>query len=364
MIPLNRPFLPPKKEFQLYIDDIWNRNWLTNNGPLLQELEQKLKHRLDANNLVVVSNGTIALQLAIKSLAGEGEIITTPFSFVATSSSIVWEGCAPVYCDIDPSTLNIDASKIEDLITERTTCILATHVYGNPCDIEAIEDIAEKYGLPVIYDAAHAFDVSIFGKSIFSYGDIATCSLHATKYYHSVEGGLVISKSEKTHQHIASMRSFGFKNNYEFAGLGINGKNSEFHAAMGLANLKYLSEIKAKRQKLSSYYDDLIKDLPVSKPLWHKYASKNYAYYPIIFEDEKTLLRVMTTLSDSQIQSRRYFYPSLSSALPYIDTPHETPVSESISKRVLCLPLYFDLTFEEVARVAACMEKSLSAYYV
>ncbi|GAE63812.1 putative aminotransferase [Chryseobacterium indologenes NBRC 14944] len=195
MIPVTKPFLPPKEEYNAYLEGIWKRNWLTNMGPLASQLEMELKKYLKVNHLLFVTNGTIAIQMAIKALEITGEIITTPFSFIATTSTIVWEGCTPVFVDIDSKSLCIDPNKIEQAITENTQAILATHVYGNPCDVEAIEIIAKKYNLKVIYDAAHAFGVKLNGKSIFEYGDISTCSLHATKLYHTVEGGLIITKN-------------------------------------------------------------------------------------------------------------------------------------------------------------------------
>ena len=228
MILVTQPFLPPEEEYKKYISEIWERNWLTNMGPLASELEEKLKAHLGVEQLLFVTNGTIALQMAIKALELKGEIITTPFSFVATTSSIVWEGCTPVFVDIDKNTLNIDPNKIEAAINEKTSAILATHVYGNPCDVEAIETIAQKHNLKVIYDGAHAFGVKVNGKSIFEYGDISTCSLHATKLYHSTEGGLVICNDKKLVKKLRYIRNFGISGFDQFSELGINGKNSEF----------------------------------------------------------------------------------------------------------------------------------------
>ena len=209
MIPVTKPFLPPKEEYLKYIDGIWNRQWLTNMGPLASQLEMELKDFLDVQHLLFVTNGTVAIQMAIKALDITGEIITTPFSFVATTSSIVWEGCTPVFVDICPESLCIDSDKIEDAITEKTQAILATHVYGNPCDVVKIEHIAKKHNLKVIYDAAHAFGVKVNGKSVFEYGDISTCSLHSTKLYHSVEGGLIIAQNPDLLKKLASIRNFG-----------------------------------------------------------------------------------------------------------------------------------------------------------
>lgn len=352
MISVTRPFLPPMEEYQKHLDGIWKRNWLTNMGPLSSQLEMELKNHLKVNHLLFVTNGTIALQIALKALEITGEVITTPFSFVATTSSIVWEGCTPVFIDIDPESLNIDPTKIEEAITENTKAILATHVYGNPCDVEAIDRIAKKHNLKVIYDAAHAFGVEINGKSIFSYGDISTCSLHATKLYHSTEGGLIITKDPELLKKIAAIRNFGIASFDTFSDLGINGKNSEFHAAMGLANLPYINKIHEKRKSLAELYDKrLLSVLKATKPVWHPGSHENYAYYPIVIENEELLIKLKTELDKQQIFTRRYFYPSLASALPYLPTL-ELPVTEDICKRILCLPLYYDLTAEEVEYIS------------
>lgn len=347
MIPVTKPFLPPIEEYQQYLKGIWQREWLTNMGPLASQLEMELKTYLKVKHLLYVTNGTVALQMAIKALQLKGEIITTPFSFVATTSSIVWEGCTPVFVDIDSQSLNIDPSKIEAAITDKTSAILATHVYGNPCDVEAIEKIAKKHHLKVIYDGAHAFGVEVNGKSIFEYGDISTCSLHATKLYHSVEGGLLISTNPQILKELASIRNFGISGFDSFASLGINGKNSEYHAAMGLANLRYIENIKEKRLTLTAHYEDKLKHLKAARPLWHKASTNNGAYFPLVFESEELMLKCKEKLQLAEIGARRYFYPSLASGLPYVEKT-EMPVTEYIAKRVLCLPLYYDLSFEEV----------------
>ncbi|MCL1671852.1 DegT/DnrJ/EryC1/StrS family aminotransferase [Elizabethkingia ursingii] len=351
MIPVTQPFLPPKEDYQEYLDGIWKRNWLTNMGPLSSRLELELKEYLKVNHLLFVTNGTVALQMAIKALDITGEVITTPFSFVATTSSIVWESCTPVFVDIDPKSLNIDPEKIEAAITEKTSAILATHVYGNPCDVIAIEKIAKKYNLKIIYDAAHAFGVKVNEKSIFEYGDISTCSLHATKLYHSIEGGLLITNNSKLLKKLSSIRNFGISGFDTFSDLGINGKNSEFHAAMGLVNLKYISQIQEKRKALAELYDEKLKTLNAVKPLWSINSNKNYAYYPVVLENEDLLLKLKSELDKQEIFTRRYFYPSLASSLPYLPKL-ELPITEDIAKRVLCLPFYYDLTFEEVEMIA------------
>lgn len=347
MIPVTKPFLPPIEDYKKYLDDIWSRNWLTNMGPLASKLEMTLKDYLSVNHLLYVTNGTVALQLAIKALELEGEIITTPFSFVATTSSIVWEGCKPKFVDIDPQTLNIDPLKIEAAIGPDTSAILATHVYGNPCDVEAIDKIAKKHNLKVIYDGAHAFGVKVNGKSIFEYGDISTCSLHATKLYHSAEGGLVITKDPELLKKMAYMRNFGISGYSSFSDLGLNGKNSELHAAMGLVNFDWLERIISRRLEITERYLKNLKDLKARVPVWHKNSNQNGAYLVYVLESEDLLLKIKSTLDSFEIFTRRYFYPSLSSSLPYLG-PVDMEITDDIAKRVLCLPLYYELTNDEV----------------
>ncbi|OPB92382.1 MULTISPECIES: DegT/DnrJ/EryC1/StrS family aminotransferase [Elizabethkingia] len=347
MIPVTKPFLPPQEEYDRYLKGIWKRNWLTNMGPLASQLEMELKDYLNVNHLLFVTNGTVALQMAIKALELKGEIITTPFSFVATTSSIVWEGCKPVFVDIDEESLNIDASKIEAAITDKTSAILATHVYGNPCDVDAIDKIAKKHNLKVIYDAAHCFGVKIKDKSIFEYGDISICSLHATKLYHSVEGGLLFTSDPDLLKKMAFIRNFGISGHDSFSELGLNGKNSEFHAAMGLVNLQWVNRIIEKRKKLTARYEKKLAGFKAFRPRWHAHSENNGAYLPFILESEELLLKIKAVLDSSEIFTRRYFYPSLSTSLPYLPvTP--TPISDNIARRALCLPLYYDLTEEEV----------------
>lgn len=347
MIPVTKPFLPPIQEYEHYLQDIWKRNWLTNNGPLVNELELKLKDYFAIKHLLFVTNGTIAIQLAIKALGLKGKIITTPFSYVATTSSIVWEGCEPVFVDIDPATCNMDPGKIEDAITPTTSAILATHVYGNPCDVEAIDEIAGRRNLKVIYDGAHAFGVKFKGKSIFEYGDISTCSFHATKLFHTVEGGAVVTQDPDLLKKIAYLRNFGHDGPERFAELGINGKNSEFHAAMGLVNLNYVAQIIGTRKKLSHHYDKFLRTFQGVKPRIAEEVEYNYAYYPLIFNSEKLLVNVLETLNQNWIHPRRYFFPSLED-LPYVNQHSRCEVSDTISKRALCLPLFDTLTPEEI----------------
>lgn len=346
MIPVTKPYLPDLQEYNNYLQGIWKRQWLTNNGPLVNELELKVAEYLEVDNFLYLSNGTIALQIAIKALSLKGDVITTPFSYVATTSSIVWEGCKPVFVDIDAHTLNIDPSKIEAAITPQTSAILATHVYGNPCDILKIASIAKKHNLSVIYDGAHCFGVKYNGKSIFEYGDISTVSFHATKLFHTIEGGGVFTANSLLHKKMGFMRNFGHDGPEVFSEVGINGKNSEFHAAMGLVNLKHIGDIIAKRKQLTHYYDQKLASPTFQKPLIASDVDYNYGYYPVIFPTEELLISSLKKLNRSEIFPRRYFYPSLD-ILPYVEK-QDCPITYQISKRVLCLPLYFELSFEEV----------------
>ena len=357
MIPVTKPFLPPKAEYQHYVDGIWQRNWLTNNGPLVNDLELRLKETLGVDHLLFLGNGTIAIQLAIKALGLKGEIITTPFSYVATTSSIVWEGCTPVFADIDPQRLTIDPTKIEALITPQTCAILATHVYGLPCHVEEIDAIAKKHNIKVIYDAAHAFGTTYKGKSLLDYGDISTLSTHATKLFHTIEGGAVVARDADVLKTLAYMRNFGHNGPEAFHGVGINGKNSEFHAAMGLANLKHLPAILAKRQSDSARYDHWLLDKGMKRPLIPADTEYNYSYYPVVFETHDMAMKVFKALEMHEVFARRYFYPSLSS-LPYVEG-QPTPVCDDIASRVLCLPLYYDLSEAEIDLVCRLIIRTM-----
>lgn len=357
MINVTKTYLPPLEEYEQYLQGIWERNQLTNNGPLVRDLEAKLKDYLDIQNLFLVSNGTIALQIAIKALDLHGEIITTPFSYVATTSSIVWEGCQPVFVDIDPLTLCINPDLIENAITDRTAAILATHVYGFPCDVNQIQKIADKHGLKVIYDAAHTFGVQFQGTSLLNFGDISTLSFHATKLFHTVEGGAVVTNDEQLAHRISFLRNFGHKNEIEYWGLGINGKNSEMHAAMGLCILPHVSDLILQRKALWAIYNDNLRESNLLIPSLNNEAQHNYSYYPVIFNSEEQLLKTKMNLNAEDIYPRRYFFPSLNT-LSYVSYC-EMPVSENISRRVLCLPLYNDLAEIDVKKITAIINKTI-----
>jgi dTDP-4-amino-4,6-dideoxygalactose transaminase len=321
----------------------YNNEWLTNRGELVKELEQKLLAYLHIENskILITNNGTIPLQIALKLMGNGGEVITTPFSYVATTAAIVWENCTPVFVDIHPEYLTIDETKIEAAITEKTTCILATHVFGNPCHVEEIERIAIKHNLKVIYDAAHCFGVSYKGKSIFEYGDVSTCSFHATKLFHTGEGGAVFCKDEQLFHQIYYSHNFGHDGPLAFHGLGVNGKISELQAAMGLAVFPYMNEIINGRKKVVDRYDQSLNFIKFRKLKIRENTGWNFSYYPIIFQNEEHLLNVQKALIAVNIFPRRYFYPSLN-RLPYV-WQQKQPVSEDVSLRILCLPIYPNL---------------------
>lgn len=353
---ISKPFLPPIEEYQQMIVGIWERNYLTNDGPLVKDFEKKIKNYLNSPELAFVSNGTVALQLAIKALEIKKQIITTPFSFVATTSSIVWENCTPVFVDIDKDSFNIDPRKIEEAITEDTEAILATHCFGNPCEVEKIQQIADEYNLKVIYDAAHCFGVNYKNKSIFNYGDISTTSFHATKLFHTTEGGGVFSNNNEITEKIKIMRNFGQTSPEEFNVVGINAKNSEFHAAMGLCNLQYVEEIMKKRKEQFDYYNELLQGVPLQRQKITNDTDYNYSYYPIVFESEEVLLKIKAELEKNSIMPRRYFYPSLSN-LPHLKEKKETPVADDIARRILCLPIYHKLKKEGQERVVGLIKE-------
>lgn len=357
MINVTKTFLPPIAEYNAQVQRAWDNQWLTNRGELVLELEEKLRNYLSVSNILVTNNGTVPLQIALKLLGKQGEIITTPFSYVATSAAIVWENCTPVFVDIHPDYLTIDETKIEAAITDKTTAILATHVFGNPCHVEAIEGIAKEHNLKVIYDAAHCFGVQYKDKSVFEYGDLNTCSFHATKLFHTGEGGAIFANETDLQHQIFYSHNFGHNGPLAFHGLGINGKMSELQAAMGLAILPYMETILNERKKVVDYYNQQL-DFSKLTPLKIRENTQwNYSYYPIIFETEAQLLRVEKKLNDNQIFPRRYFYPSLNT-IGYAKG-QSMPVSESIAERILCLPLYAGLSNDDATRTVSIINTNL-----
>lgn len=350
LINVTKTYLPPLEEYVGYLQRIWDTNQVTNNSPLVKELEAKLKEFLGVKHLFFVSNGTIALQIAIKALDLQGEIITTPFSYVATTSSIVWEGCRPVFVDIDAETLCLDPDLIEAAITPQTTAILAVHVYGHPCNVERIQAVADRHRLRVIYDAAHAFGVRYRGESLMTRGDISTLSFHATKLFHTVEGGALVTHDDEVAHRIAYMRNFGHRGQEDFWGLGINGKNSELHAAMGLCVLPRVAELITRRRAATEAYDSLLANSGLSRPKVPGGVAYNYAYYPVLFPSEALLLATRDRLNSEGVFPRRYFYPALST-LNYTRAGH-VPLAEDAAARVLCLPLSHTLSADTVLLIS------------
>ena len=358
MIPVTKTFLPPQEEYQKILKNAWDKGWITNRGDLVLELERKLKSYLNSPNLIMTNNGTIPLQLAIKAMDLKGEIITTPFSYIASVSSIVWENCTPIFVDIDEEFLTINESLIESAITSDTVAILAVHVYGNPCNFDEIQRIADKHSLKVIYDAAHAFGVAYKGESIFNFGDVSTCSFHATKLFHTGEGGAIFVKNKALYDRIFYHHNFGHDGAEKFHGLGINGKLSELQAAMGLSVFPYIDDIIKKRKEIYNTYIDLLSKNPsITFQKIREDVDYNFAYFPVIFNNEEQLLKVKAVLQKNNIFPRRYFYPSLNT-INYLEG-QKMPISERIASRVLCLPLYVGLELLDVKRIVKLINNSI-----
>ena len=359
MINVTQTFLPYFEEYTAILKRAWDKKWITNHGELVQELETKLKDYLEVKNLLFTGNGTVVLQMALKALNITKEVITTPFSYVATTNAILWEGCTPVFVDINPATFCIDATKIEAAITPNTQAILATHVYGLPCDVEKIQTIAEKYKLKVIYDGAHAFGCMYKGQSLLSYGDISTCSFHATKIFHTVEGGCIITNDAELNKKLNLYRSFGHIGD-DYYCVGINAKNSEFHAAMGLAVLPHLSNIIEERKKIVESYNAILPATLTKLNYLIADFNFNYAYYPVLFANEKILLQTMEALQQNGINTRRYFYPSLNNLPQVTGIKVSCPISDDLSCRVLCLPLYPGLSETAIEQINSIIAKSIA----
>ena len=363
-VEVTKPFLPPLDEFNKYVEGIFQRDFLTNEGPLVKELEKKLSgyfafqpfpgDEIQKPFVSYVTNGTIALQLAIKALGikESSEIITTPFTYVATLNSIIWEHCVPVFADIEEDFLTMDPAEAEKKITDRTVALMPVHVFGNACDVDRLGEIASANKLKLIYDAAHTFGSCYKGRQLVSYGDISTISFHATKLFHTIEGGACITSSSDLFSKIDLLKRFGHnKDTYTYA--GINGKQDEFNAAMGLCNLRYTEKILASRRSQSEKYDSLLGNI-LKRPKVRNSGESNRSYYPVIFETETALLSAVNRLAAHDIHARRYFYPSLN-AVPFVKSRMSCPVSEDISRRILCLPMFYDLTEKEIERICTVL---------
>ncbi len=357
---VTQPFLPPLEEFNAYVEQIWENKWLTNNGELHQQLEKALAHYLGVPFVSLFANGTIALLTALQALDPDGhrggEVITTPFTFVATPNALVWNKTKPVFVDVEDQYCNLDPAKVEAAITDKTVAIMPVHVYGNPCDNEALQAIADKHGLKLIYDAAHAFGVRKSGESILNYGDLSVLSFHATKVFNTFEGGAIVSHSEDMKRHIDDLKNFGFRGEERVVLPGINGKMSEVHAAMGLAQLRYMDEIFEKRRSICHKYMvllDSVKGVEYIVP--QDDVESNAAYFPVFINADYPVSRnkLYDKLKKNGIYGRRYFYPLVSDFEPYKEEGEklDLPVAHRKSEQVICLPLYPDLPLEDVERI-------------
>lgn len=356
---VTQPFLPPLDEFIPYLEKIWGNKILTNCGPYHQELEQELCCYLGVKHLSLFANGTIALITALQALRITGEVITTPYSFVATAHSLLWNGIKPVFVDVDPNTLNLDPAKIEAAITPHTTAILPVHCYGHPCDVDAIQEIADNYNLRVIYDAAHAFGVKYAGGSVLNHGDLSVLSFHATKVFNTFEGGAIVCPDAKTKIRIDQLKNFGHVGELTVVAPGINGKMSEFNAALGLLQLKYIDHAISRRQAIDAAYREQLKSVKGIHCLNDAgEKNTNYSYFPILVGSDYSINRdeLNKRLKDIGINPRRYFYPLISEFPMYRDLPSarkdNLPLAKTASSRVLCLPIYPDLELKDVDRIA------------
>jgi len=344
---VTQPSLAPLQEYTQILEGVWERGILTHNGPLVQQLEKDLKSYLDVQNIVAVTSGTIALQLAIRALNLSGEIITTPFTWIATSSAIMWERCKPVFADIQPDTFNIDPDKIETKITEKTSAILPVHVFSNPCDIEAIQKIANTHKLKVIYDAAHAMCVDYKGRSLLEYGDISATSFHATKIFQSGEGGACVTRDQQVFERLRRLRFFGHDESKDIVDEGMNGKMTEIHAALGLANLKWINSVLEDRKNKYELYMNLLGSYDFITFQKFPPDSYNYSYLPILLDSEDRLIQTVNHLNKHNIYPRRYFYPALNT-VKILSSNERFPVAEDLASKILCLPLFYTLKAEEI----------------
>lgn len=349
MIPVTKSYLPSKEKYKAYIDQIYESGWLTNNGGLLQALEKRLVDYLGVRNIILVANGSLALQVAYKALNLKGEVITTPFSFAATTSTLVWEGLKPVFADINPHTFNLAPENIKPLITEQTSAIVPVHVFGNPCEVEEIQAIADKHNLKVIYDAAHAFGSEYKSQSVLNYGDISTLSFHATKLFHTIEGGAVITNDDELAKKIRLLINFGITDPTTIESVGTNAKMNEFEAAMGLCVLDEIESISAGRQKVWETYQKGLHS-KVSFQQWNEHSENNHAYAPVLFKSDDELLKAEVKLKENNILPRRYFYPSLDT-IEYINSKQTCTQSRNIASRILCLPVFPNLKSEELNKI-------------
>jgi dTDP-4-amino-4,6-dideoxygalactose transaminase len=348
---VTQPSLAPLPEFVEHLRTIWRSGVMTHNGPLMQRLERELRDGLGVSNMVCVANGTAAMQLALRALDLSGEIITTPFTFIATANIIAWERCTPVFVDVDPGSWNLDPTKIEAAITKKTVGILPVHVFSAPCDTEAIGRIASRHGLKVVYDAAHAMSVNHRGRSVLSYGDVSCISFHATKLFNTAEGGACVARSPRIAERLRRMRFFGFNDAKDVVDSGMNAKMTEVNAALGLANLRHLEAVKRARKMKYQRYLRALSGCDFLTFQTFDPEEYNYSYLPVVFDSETRLLKVEKALHAKGIVPRRYFYPSLNT-LGVFRKSRKLAVAEQVARCVMCLPLYTDLANADIDRIA------------
>jgi dTDP-4-amino-4,6-dideoxygalactose transaminase len=357
MINVTKTYLPNIDLYKKYVDEIYANGWVTNRGPLVKLLEEKLANYLGVKNIVLVSNGTVALEIAYRALGLRGDVITTPFSFVATTSSLVTNGLNPVFADIDAKTLNINHNNIQNLITKNTTAILPVHVFSNACSIEKIDKIAKKNNLKVIYDAAHCFDVKYKNESILNFGDMSMLSFHATKIFHSIEGGALIINDDSLLEKVRYLINFGIKNEEEIPELGTNAKMNEFEAAMGLCMLEDMQKLNIKRKDVYNFYKEELNGYVEFQKI-NINSSINHSYFPAIFKNIDQLNNIKIALNKEKIFPRRYFYPSLDT-LKYIKPSQFCTISRDISSRILCLPMYAELSIINAKKICDIIKNTL-----
>lgn len=357
MIPVTKPYLPPREKINAYLDKIYETGWLTNRGPLVCELETRLKKYLGVEHLVLVANGSLALQVAFKALELKGDVLTSPFSFAATASTLVWEGLKPRFVDIDKKSFNLDPGKLKDQLTNETSAIVPVHVFGTPCDVESIGSFAKEHNLKVVYDAAHAFGVNYKNQSVLNYGDISTLSFHATKIFQTIEGGAVITANAELEQKVRLLINFGIDGPDSISALGTNAKMNEFEAAMGLCVLDHFEKISLKRREIWKTYQGKLSG-HVHFQTVSEDVRENYSYAPILLKNEQELKNVVQALSKEEIVPRRYFYPSLDSVRSY--KAHDVcENSRDIASRILCLPSFDELKLDEVERICEIIKRNL-----
>ncbi|SDK78738.1 dTDP-4-amino-4,6-dideoxygalactose transaminase [Franzmannia pantelleriensis] len=358
MIQVTKPFIPDLDLLNKYLGYAHQGAWLTNNGPLVRELTDRLQDYLGVKNLILTANGTLALQVAYKALGLTGNVLTSPFTFVATASAMKWQGITPQFCDIEPDTLGLSPAAVREFATQRTTALVPVHVYGNPCDVEIFDNISKEKEIPIVYDASHAFSINFKGQSVLNWGDASTLSFHATKLFHTVEGGGIVFKDSEVFERAKRMLNFGLGDPMgDISVPGINAKMSEVHAAYGLSVLESIDYILEKRSEVLFTYHKHLREV-VEMPKWRVGATQNAAYAPIIMETEKQCINVLSSLQNVDVIARRYFYPCLNKLTEYKDNEYDRcATATNVAERIICLPLYPDLSRPDIFKIIGAVKR-------